>query len=53
MFSYYYNLNNLKLSSFDTKNVAKIDGIFYNSEKVLESNFSTFKKFEKTIMTNI
>ena len=48
MFSLCKNLNNLDLSSFDTKNVTFISSIFYGvPNEIFESNKSKFKRFNK------
>ena len=42
------NLNNLDLSSFDTKNFNNMNSIFYGCPVcIYESNKSKFKKFKK------
>ena len=48
MFSYCYNLNNLDLSSFNTKNVKNKSSMLYKCpDSIYESNKSIFKKFKK------
>ena len=47
------NLKNLDLTFFDTTNVINIESIFYKCEKALKSNSSTFKKFDREIMTKV
>ena len=52
MFSNCKNLNNLNLSSFDTKNVVEAESLFYGCpEKIINSNLSVFKNFDKEYLT--
>ena len=44
------SLNYVDLYSFNTDKVYKIKGIFYNSEKILDANYSKFKKFDRAEM---
>ena len=53
MFSYFINLKNFNLSSFETYNFNNIGRMFYYCEKLITLNISSFKTNNVTNMEQI